>query len=40
MHVPGLGDVKKDEQFGWYYKDFEDWWQEDGKPPIKTADAL
>jgi len=23
-----------------YYKDFEEWWLEDGKPPIKSADEL
>ena len=96
MHVPGLGEVTKDERFDWhysrpiavpifggkqccivldyyekdahkedfhvaianflsrspavlreadeplfrYYKDFEEWWQHDGKPPIKTADEL
>jgi hypothetical protein len=96
MEVPGLGDVTKDEQFGWYYskpipvpmfggkqcrivlegydedeskqdfhvaianflsgnpailreadeslfryyRDFEEWWLEDDKQPIKSADEL
>ena len=96
MEVPGLGEVTKDERFGWYdskpipvpmfrgkecrivlegyeednrkedfhvaignflsassavlreadeplfryYKDFEEWWLEDGKKPIKPGDEL
>lgn len=96
MEVPGLGEVAKDEQFGWYYskpipvamfggkqcrivlegydedeckedfhvaianflsgspailreadeplfryyRDFEDWWLEDDRPPIKSANEL
>ena len=29
-----------DEPLFRYYKDFEEWWKQDGKPPIKNADEL
>jgi hypothetical protein len=29
-----------DEPLGRYYDDFKEWWEDDGKPPIKSADDL